>query len=154
MKREETSKLVIPIWTFAQSKQAVPFIASIVRSLRENRLETRRHQREAERLAEKPGRPDRHDIIAHQEALRDAQHADARFQDALQELHALGVYCQDPIRGLALIPFVNEHLLAWFVFDLFDAEQLVCWRYHADSEETRRPLNEVREDPREALRVM
>ena len=58
-------------------------------------------------------------------------------------LQAIDVYCLDPIQGLALIPFVHDKQLAWFVYDLFDAEPLRFWRYHEDSFETRRPLAEL-----------
>lgn len=148
MNRQESKKpqrLVIPIWTFAQAKQALPYIVSIMQSLREHRLEARRHQTHAERLAAKPGRPDRQAIIAHQEALREAQRAEDRYQDSLCELQELGICCQDPVRGLALIPFVQEHLLAWFIFDLFAETTLDSWRYHNDPEEMRRPLRELQE---------
>lgn len=146
MNRQESKKprrLVIPIWTFEQAKQALPYIASIMQSLREHRLEARQQQRQAERLAAKHGRPDRKDLIRHQELQRDAQRAEDGYQDSLHELQELGVYCQDAVRGLALIPFVHEHLLAWFVFDMFAEQPLDSWRYHNDPEETRRPLSEL-----------
>src|SRR5262245_12822348 len=112
MNRQDSKKpkrLVIPIWTLMQAKQALPYIGSIMQSLREYRLETRRHQRRVELLAAKHGRPDRRDLISHQEALRDAQRAEDCYQDALHDLQELGVYCQDANRGLALIPFVHQH---------------------------------------------
>lgn len=146
MKRQESKKprrLVIPIWTFDQAKQALPYITSIMQSLREHRLEARTQQRQAERLVAKYGKPDRRDLITHQETLREAQRAEDRYQDSLHELQELGVYCQNSIRGLALIPFVHEHLLAWFVFDMFADQPLDSWRYHNDPEETRRPLSEL-----------
>lgn len=146
MNRQESKKtrrLVIPIWTLSQAKQALPYIGSIMQSLREHRLEALQQQRRAQLLAAKPGRPDREDLIKHQEASRDGQRAEDRYQDSLHELQELGVYCQDAVRGLALVPFVHDHLLAWFVFDLFADQSLDSWRYHNDPEATRRPLSEL-----------
>jgi hypothetical protein len=144
-KRSKRREQVIPVWTHAQAVGAMPYLTSIVRSLRDHRLDAVRHDRTAKRLASQFGRPNRHNLIAHQEEFREAQIANDRFQDALQELHELGIYCLDPIRGEALIPFINEQQLAWYVFDLFDPHPLRFWRLHTDSLETRRPLADARE---------
>lgn len=138
---------ILKLWTHAQAQAALPYLASVVRSIREHRLEAQQHLLTAERLASQPGRPDRTAIIAQEEATREAERADERFQKAVRELHVIDVYCLDPIQGLALIPFVYENQLAWFVYDLFDAEPLRFWRYHGDSFETRRPLAELEIKP-------
>ena len=138
---------ILKLWTHAQAQTALPYIASVVRSIREHRLEAQQYHLTAERLARQPGRPGRTAIIAQEEAVRDAERADERFQKAVRELHIIDVYCLDPMQGLALIPFVYENQLAWFVYDLFDAEPLQFWRYHADSFETRRPLAELDSKP-------
>jgi Uncharacterized conserved protein (DUF2203) len=143
--KESERRQVIPIWTYAQAQRAAPYVASIMRSLRDHRLEAQRWNVRANKISAKPGRPNRSAIIAHEEALREARRAEDRFEEALQELQGLGVYCQDPIRGQALLPFIHGHLLAWFVFDLFEKELLFAWRYHGDPMETRRPIHEVRE---------
>lgn len=143
---------VIPIWSYAQAQSAVPYIASIMRSLREHRLTAQSQQVQAVRIAAQPGRPDRTAMIAHQEALRAVGRAEDCYEEALQELQGLGIYCQAPIRGLALLPFVHEQLLAWFVFDLFADEPLVCWRYHSDTVETQRPMHEVKDGTAPASR--
>ncbi|HXG10010.1 MAG TPA: DUF2203 family protein [Gemmataceae bacterium] len=135
-RRQET----IRPWTYAKARAALPYLASIVRSLREHRLEALRYRLAAQRLADRPGRPDRKALIAHEEALRDARQAEERFAEALAELEAIGVYCLHPVHGRALIPFVYNDQLAWFVYDLFDPEPLRFWRYHNDPIETRRPV--------------
>jgi hypothetical protein len=98
------------------------------------------YHRAARRLADKPGRPDRSSLISQEDALRDARRAEERVVEALAELHALDVYCLDPIGGQALIPFVEEDQLAWYVLDLYDSEPLRFWRFQNDPDDTRRPI--------------
>ena len=46
----------------------------------------------------------------------------------------------NPTRGQALIPFVHQEQLAWYIFDLFDPKLFRFWRYQTDPEDTRRPI--------------
>jgi hypothetical protein len=131
------------LWTLDEARAATPYITSITRSLREHHLEAQSQHRTARRLADRPGRLDRTGRIHQEDANRAATAAEDRFQQALDELQALDVYCLDPVQGLALIPFAHDEQLAWFVFDLFDTEPLRSWRYHNDPLETRRPLAEL-----------
>jgi hypothetical protein len=138
-----TRKQVMQVWTHAQAQKAVPLIASIVASIREHRLETQAQHLRAERLARRPGRPDRATLIAQEEALQAMREANERFEGGLKELFQLNVYCLYPVQGLALLPFAHAGQLAWFVFNLFEPEPLQSWRYHADPLTTRRPLAEL-----------
>jgi hypothetical protein len=147
--RAKPGRQTIRVWTYPQIQGTLPYIASVLRSLRESRLEAGRWHLKARRLADRPGRPDRTALLAREEALHEARLADDRFQEALEELHALDVYCLDPVRGLALVPFVQDKQLAWFVYDLFDPEPLRSWRYHHDALDTRRPIAEALEGPAE-----
>jgi hypothetical protein len=144
----------IPVWTYAQAQAALPYIASIVRSLREHELEARAHRLTLERLADQPGRPDRAALVAHQEVARQLQEAEDRFQDALAELQELDIDCIDAVRGEAAIPFVHENQLAWFLYGLFDSQPLSFWRYDSDSLETRRPLIEALQGSAESTRIV
>ena len=135
----------IQVWTYEQASEIVPYVASIMASLREHRLEAQRHRLTASRLAQQPGRPHRAELIAHDDAIREAHRAEDRFHDALEELHSLDVYCLDPLQGLALIPFAKNDQLAWFVFDLFGGDKLAFWRFHQDPLDTRRPIAEALE---------
>ena len=153
-RKEARRKQVLPVWTYLQAEQASPYLRSILRSLREHRLEQLGHELRAKRLAARPGRPDRTTLIAHEDACRDARAASERFHDDLQELQGMGVYCQDPVRGQALLPFVHGQLLAWMVFDLFEEPSLHSWRYHSDPEQMRRPIVEVAEKPSEWTLVL
>jgi hypothetical protein len=131
------------VWDYEQARGVLGYLSSILHSLREQWLQAIFHDRAARRLADRPGRPDRTALVAQQEAAAEARKARERFDETLKELHALDVYCLDPVRGEAIIPFVHEKQLAWFVFDLFDGEQLRTWRYHTDPPDTRRPVAEV-----------
>jgi hypothetical protein len=135
----------IQVWTIEQARDAVPYLASVLRSVREYRLEAIRWHRTLDRLNAVPGKPDRKAILAMEDAQREATLANDRFQDTVQELLALDVYLLDPIQGLALVPFVQDEQLAWLIFDLFDRDPIQFWRYHTDKLATRRPLAEVRE---------
>jgi hypothetical protein len=138
----------IQVWTYDQARRVLPYVASIMRSLREYRLEAQQQDRIARRLATRPGRADRKAIMAHAAAEQGASEAQDRFHEALDELHTLDIYCLDPVAGLALIPFAIENQLGWFVFDLFDpGDPIRFWRYHQDPLDTRRPIAEVPAGP-------
>lgn len=137
------------IWTFEQVLRAVPYLSSVLRSLREHRLDMVTHHLKVQRLEEKPGRPDRAALLAVGEAQRAADQARDRFEDARRELRALDIRCLDPLTGQALIPFLHEGELAWYIFDLFDSDPLLFWRYHTDPLDMRRPLAEAISDPTE-----
>jgi hypothetical protein len=109
-------------------------------SLREHRLEAMEHHLTAQRLAQRPGRPDRKTLVAQAEAQQAAHEAERRYRDAQAELQALDVFSADPIAGLAFIPFVHNEQLAWYVYDLFEPDTIRHWRYHADPLELRRAL--------------
>jgi hypothetical protein len=132
----------IRVWTLEQARRAQPYITSVLTSLREHWLELKDRDRKAKHLANQPGRPDRTRLLAHAEAMRAAQAARDRWQDAEEELHALDVYCINPIRGEAVIPFAHDNQLAWYLFDLFEADPLRFWRYHTDPLDMRRPIEE------------
>src|SRR5262249_61426856 len=89
---------------------------------------------------DRPGRPDRQAWTARLEAEREAEAARGRWEEVVQELTTLDVYADDPAAGLALIPFAQGDVLAWFVFDLFAPLALVGWRFDADPPGTRRAL--------------
>jgi hypothetical protein len=88
----------------------------------------------------KSGRPDRTTLIALEEARRDLSRVETEHGAALEELTALDIQPLDVTRGLALVPFVHDDQLAWYVFDLFDSEPIRTWRYQTDPDETRRKL--------------
>lgn len=144
----------IQVWTYDQAKAAVPYISSILRSLREHALEALQYYHRAKRLADAPGRPNRSAIIAHQEAERDAHRADDRFRDALNELQDMDIYTLDPVQGQSLIPFVHNDQLAWYIFDLFDAQPLRFWRFQSDPDDTRRPVTAMQRGSAEPSRIV
>jgi hypothetical protein len=130
----------IQVWTLAQAQSAVPYITSIVRSLREHALEIQKYKSILDKLGQLSGRPKRDTLIAEQEARQDLIQAESAFQEAADELQPLDIYPLDPIRGHALVPFVHDEQLAWYIFDLFDASPFRFWRFQSDPEDTRRPV--------------
>jgi hypothetical protein len=144
----------IQVWTYEQVQSAAPYISSILRSLREHALEALQHYRRVKRLADRPGRPNRAAIIAHQEAEKEAHRADDRFREALDELQVMDIYTLDPTQGQALVPFVHNDQLAWYVFDLFDAHPLRFWRFQSDPDDTRRPVTAMQRGPAEASQIV
>jgi Uncharacterized conserved protein (DUF2203) len=132
-------------WTYAEAMKAVPYLRSIVRSLREHWLEWRRARLQVRQLNARPGRPDRQALILLAETAREADLAAEHFRETRRELEALDVYCLDKALGLALIPFRQGDDLAWFVFDLFAPQGLVGWRFPTDPLETRRSPLEQRD---------
>lgn len=130
-------------WTYDQTRKALPYITSVMSSLREYQLEAQARDRQAHRLVCRPGRPDRNAIMAGEAAIQDARKAKQQADEALEDLYAIDVFCLDPIHGEAIIPFVHDKQLAWFIFDLFDTDPVRYWRYHTDPLDTRRPLAEA-----------
>ena len=142
-KKDTGREKAVQIWTYPQALAAVPYIASVMRSLRETWLEARSLERRLKLLAERPGRPNRTALVAQAEAVRAAARAEQAHDDAAQELRDVGILCIDPHRGEALLPCVHQHMLAWIVFDLFAEPPLRSWRYHSDPAETERPITEL-----------
>ena len=128
------------LWTYAEAMKAIPYLRSIVASLREHWLEAQRMRLQVRRLNARPGRQDRQALILRTEAAREADLAKHRLDEVLSELEALGVENLNAAKGLALIPFRQGNDLAWYVFDLFSPRGLETWRLDADPLETRRPL--------------
>jgi hypothetical protein len=134
------------VWTYDQAQAAASYLTSVVRSLREHGLEALARLREVQQITRRPGRPDRTALIAQQEAERQAAQAEDRFREAAEELQALDIYSLDPIQGQALVPFVHNDQLAWYVFDLFDPLPFRFWRYQSDPDNTRRPITPGQKD--------
>ena len=139
-KRSKRRKEIIRVWTYPQAQKALPYISSVMRSLREHWLEAQRQDARARKLAGQPGRPDRQAILARETATEEGNRAKERFNEAYQELQTIEVYCLDPNQGVGVIAFVHDDKLAWLIYDLFAREPLQHWRYHDDPLEQRRPI--------------
>lgn len=144
MKRRHRNKKrpmrMIRLWTHTEAEKALPYLRSVVGSLREHWLTAQCSKRTASLLDARPGASKRERILATQRAREDGDRAEMHFQDALAELSSLDVFLIDPVRGLALIPFRKDEDLAWFIYDQFEQNGLVGWRMHEDPLEQRRPL--------------
>jgi hypothetical protein len=144
-KRQQSKRQLrmIRLWNYPQAQKALPYLRSVTQSLRDHWLDAQNKRREVERLAKLPGRRNRSAILAEQRAAEEKGRAEDLFTDALNELMGIDVYLLDPVRGVAFIPFQKQDNLAWFVFDLFDGDDLKTWRLHEDPLEMRRPIAEV-----------
>lgn len=134
------SRAPIRLWSFPEAQAVVPYLTSVLRSLREHGLEAQTWQQRQKRLADRPGRPDRATLIAQQEATRELERATRSYDEAEEEVFDLGIFPLDPLNGTALVPFEQDGELAWYIFDLFDAAPLAFWRFQNDPEEMRRPV--------------
>ncbi len=139
-RRTRRTRQTLRLWTIGEARAAAPYIASITRSIREHALEARGQRRILQSLSDEPGRPDRSALIAWDEANRQLNRAESQLREAIGELEALDLYCLDEIQGQALVPFMHDDQLAWYIFDLFDPQYFRSWRYQSDPEETRRKL--------------
>ncbi len=133
----------ITLWTYPQAQAAVPYLGSILRSIRDTWLDAVQKELFAGRLTARPGRPDRQRILEEEEARGEARAAFDRYLDVREELEGMGVACLEPNQGVAWIPFAHDNQLAWFVFDNFDSEPIRSWRYQTDPLETRRPVADI-----------
>jgi hypothetical protein len=143
MKRNKGAKKTrdtLQVWSLNQARAAIPYLSSVLRSMREHVLVALAANHRAKRIATKPGRTTRLDMVAIHEAEHEARQAEARFQEAAGELEEIDVFTLDPVRGQALIPFVQDEQLAWYIFDLFDNKPFRFWRFQSDPEDTRRPI--------------
>lgn len=128
------------LWSYDEANRAVPYLRSVIASLREHWLDLQNQRRGSELLSARPGRPDRARLLAGQTLHARQERAEAYFTDAVAELTDIDVFLLDPLRGTALIPFRKADDLAWFVYDQFEDRGLRGWRYHSDPLEECRPL--------------
>ena len=140
--REAKADADLRFWNYGEAVKARSYLRAILGSLREHSLNLQNARLKSERLDSRPGRPNRETLIERADAVREVEQADRDFHETIHELNALDVYCVDPARGLAMIPFQKGNSLAWYVFDLFAPQGLVGWRFHSDPIEARRPLAE------------
>jgi hypothetical protein len=136
---------VLHLWSWTEVSKAVPYLHSVIDSLREHWLEVLNAQHKLDRGARAAGPVKRQQIIE-EETQKDERHrAQNQFDDALEELNKVDVFLLDPVKGMALVPFRKEDDLAWYVFDHFAPRGVVGWRYHNDPIEECRSLSNLPE---------
>ncbi|HEY3964239.1 MAG TPA: hypothetical protein VGM05_06755 [Planctomycetaceae bacterium] len=139
----ETPTYRLRLWTYGEAVDAIPYLCAVLKSLRDAWLKWGQVRETLRRLGGASGRLNRAALIRREEANLDANRAEAEFEEILQELISLDIACLDPTQGQALIPFQQDGLLAWFVFDLFAVQHVNAWRFHSDPIEVQRPLTGV-----------
>jgi hypothetical protein len=136
---------VMRLWLWSEVVGAIPYLRSIIGSVRDHWLALAFARRELDRIERLPGRATRSRMIDVQRLQHDREQAQAKFEDAMQELADLDVGLLDPVRGLAHIAFRKQDDLAWYVFDVFAKQGIIGWRYHSDPIELCRPLEPEKE---------
>src|ERR1700686_2110620 len=104
-RRERSESMnVMHLWDWSEATKAVPYLHSVVGSLREHWLEVLSVQSQLDRLAHRTGRPNREQLIEEQVGKDELQRDAENFDDALAELNGVDVFLLDPVRGRAVIP--------------------------------------------------
>jgi hypothetical protein len=138
------------LWNWSDVVKAVPYLHSIVGSLREHWLDVLNAQKKIDKAAARKGLAKRQQIIEDKAHEHDQIHAQGKFDEALDELTQMDVFLLDPVRGIALVPFRKGDDLAWYVFDHFAKRGVIGWRLHDDPIDRCRPL-EIAEKMPEAV---
>jgi len=143
--RKDRSKRAraLRLWEWNEVRKAVPYLRSVIGSLREHWLDVLAAERRLEQAGKHPAPLKRAQIIQHETHQDERRRAQTKFDDALEELNGMEVFLLDPVQGLALIPFRKGDELAWYVFDHFTADGVAGWRYHHDPIEECRTLNSL-----------
>jgi hypothetical protein len=139
-KKRAKNARVIRLWSLQEVGKAVPYLHSVIGSIRENWLDVQSLKREAV-LVEKRIPAGTKRLVALSRAKDDIDKAENRFAEAIEELSRVDVFLLDPVRGMAFIAFRQGEELAWFIFDQFEEKGLIGWRLHSDALEMCRPLN-------------
>ncbi len=142
-KQKSSRTRLLRLWSLNEATLAVPYLHSVIGSLREHWLEVLATQRRLDRSPAHQAPAKRTQLIAHEIGTEERQRAQAKFDDALEELNKIDIFLLDPVDGSALIPFRKGDDLAWYVFDYFSPRGLIGWRHHGDPIDECRPLAEL-----------
>jgi hypothetical protein len=142
-RRKQRSKhmQIMHLWNWSDAVKAVPYLRSVVASLREHWLEVLETKRRLHLATMKKSATKRQQILEREAQEGHLHRAQTQFNDALEELSRIDIFLLEPVRGSALVPFRKGDDLAWYVFDLFAKSGLAGWRYHNDPMEECRPLS-------------
>lgn len=133
-------------WTFEEVKKRLPYLRSLLETIRESSWRANAAYSRIRRLNRKPGRPDRQRYTAIEEAQQEFVARDREVLDALEEMTELGVLCNDPVQSVAMFYWKEKHDSggfrgAWFVFCPFGNQ--LYWRYDEEPETTRRDVHQL-----------
>ena len=100
--QEPEAVVSLRLWAYPDAIKAVPYIRSLVQSLREWWLELRQAQENVDRTKARPGRPNRDTLILLEESQRDVDRKEAGLEEIVTDMMTLSAYSVDPGAGLAV----------------------------------------------------
>lgn len=140
--KSKTRRLkVIRLWNYPDAVRATPYVRSVLKSIRTHYLDSLRHRLAINRLSEQ--KANRENLIALDDARKELDRSEDAFKESHRDLRKIDIFLLDPLEGFALIPFQRDEELAWMVFEQFDSEGVVGWRWHKDDLEVRRSLKDL-----------
>lgn len=139
--RSDNRMRVMNLWIWSDVVKAIPYLHSVVGSLREHWLDVLTAQKDLDKSAAREGLANRQQLLDDKALESDRVRAQEKFDDAIEELTKIDVFLLDPVRGLALIPFRKEDDLGWYIFDHFAKRGVIGWRLHDDPIDRCRPLD-------------
>jgi len=129
-------------WTLSRARSATIYLKQVLTSLREAYLDHRSASHRLEKLEHKHGRPNTATLVAIEDSKRSCGETHDRIVEAVTELASMGAVPGPMHQGIAFLPVVNNHRLAWLIVDIFDDSVLSGWRWHGEPEGIKRPISE------------
>ena len=85
-RRSTKNRQTIQVWTLEKARCLLPYVTSIIDSMREARLEGQAHARRVAKFEARQGRPKRDQILEIADEKTKVEEAGERYQQALEEL--------------------------------------------------------------------
>src|SRR2546423_3117000 len=96
-RRERSRRMrTLRLWDWSEVVKAVPYLRSVIGSLREHWLEVLNAERHLSRLAQHKAPVGRRHLIEEQAGREERHRAQTKFEDALAELNRIDVFLLDP----------------------------------------------------------
>ncbi len=145
MKRKSKRVRVMRLWDWKEAKGAIPYLRSILASLREHWLDARSAQITLDRHISDSSPRSTQKLLREKACQDELSRSQDKFDTALEELAQIDAYLLDPVNGVALMPFRMKDDLAWYYIDLFEPEVFAGWRFHDDPLDVCRPIELVQD---------
>lgn len=134
-----------PDWEYKAVINAVPYVKSLMNSIRDCTIQINGIKSRLKRLADKPGRCDRQRY----DEIGDLKLQEIKKQTELdwsqEDLKSLGVLCYDAVQQIAMFYFRmkdgDSFSGAWFVYSIVDKS--ITWRRDDDEYDVRRKIQDI-----------